>query len=259
MVESKDGFLGENMKSLIEENKQKNKIEYITLYELNRFLYKIVYALDGIELTDENKYIAASFVNVHKLYQAAIILLEYGFDTRFESLLRSIIDLTVKMLFVLKDKKNYKRILLKEYKEQIKLLKDIDDIKMYTLVSKEKLERLKSEFECIANELIQQGIKNCPDTKTLCGDIGIKELYVCYEYLCGYTHDGLGSVFQHTKNENGEFYIDIGPKWGDINNDSARLISLVSVIIPEIVEEYKFDLMDEYKCLKEKINKVFGL
>lgn len=94
-------------------------------------------------------------------------------------------------------------ILLKEYKEQIKLLNYIDEIKMYTFVPKEMLEQKKLEFEIGAEELIKQGVKSCSDTKQLCKDIGIEELYVCYKYLCGYTHECLGSVFQHTNNDNG--------------------------------------------------------
>ena len=259
MIELNDGFLDKNMRFLIEENKIKNKNEYVILYEFNRFLYKLLYALDGIELTDENKYIAASFVNVHKLYQAAIILLEHGFDTKFESILRQIIDLIVNILFVLKDKNNYKRILLKEYEEQIKLLKDIDKNKMYTFVPKEMLEQKMFEFEESAKELRQQGVKSCSDTKQLCKDIGIEELYVCYKYLCGYTHEGLGSVFQHTNNDNGNFFIDVNPKWGDINNDSARLINLIDVIIPDIIKQFNLDLNEEYNLFKEKFDKVYGV
>lgn len=259
MIELNDGFLDKNMRFLIEENKIKNKNEYVILYEFNRFLYKLSYALDGIELTDENKYIAASFVNVHKLYQAAIILLEHGFDTKFESILRQIIDLIVNILFVLKDKNNYKRILLKEYEEQIKLLKDIDKNKMYTFVPKEMLEQKMFEFEESAKELRQQGVKSCSDTKQLCKDIGIEELYVCYKYLCGYTHEGLGSVFQHTNNDNGNFFIDVNPKWGDINNDSARLINLIDVIIPDIIKQFNLDLNEEYNLFKEKFDKVYGV
>lgn len=257
MIELKDGFLDKNMRFLIEENKIKNKNEYAILYEFNRFLYKLSNALDDIELTDENKYIAASFINVHKLYQAAIILLEYGFDTKFESILRQIIDLIVNVLFVLNDKNNYKRILLKEYEEQIKLLDYIDEIKMYTFVPKEMLEQKKLEFEVGAEELRQQGVKSCPDTKQLCGIVEIKELYACYKYLCGFTHEGLGSIFQHTNNDNGNFCIDVNPKWGDINNDSARLINLIDVIILDIIKKFNIDLNEEYNLFKEKFDKVY--
>ena len=258
MIELNDGFLDKNMRFLIEENKIKNKNEYATLYEFNRFLYELSYALDGIELTDENKYIAASFVNVHKLYQAAIILLEHGFDTKFESILRQIIDLIVNILFVLKDKNNYKRILLKEYEERIKLLDYIDEIKMYTFVPKEMLEQKKLEFEIGAEELRKQGVKPCPQTRQLCEIIEMKELYACYKHLCGFTHEGLGSVFQHTNNDNGNFLIDVNPKWGDINNDSARLMNLIDVIIPDIIKQFNLDLNEEYNLFKEKFNKVYG-
>ena len=185
--------------------------------------------------------------------------MEYGLDTKFESLLRQLIELIVNIVYVLRDKNNYKRLLLKEYKEQISFLNYIDKNDMYSFILKEKIDCKKIEFEKYIKELKDSGVKECPSFKNLCEDLKMHELYACYRFLCGYTHEGFGAVYQHTIKKEDVFLIDVNPKWEDINNQAYRLINLIEIIVLNIIKKFNLNLVKEYKEIQTRYKRLIKL
>lgn len=106
----KNGFLDEKMQNKILKVKEKNKNIFDLLYDFNKFSYKIMDNFKGMDATKENQYLLPAFVEVNKLYQSAIIMLEYGLKNSFESLLRNILELWFQMAYVFSNSANVKRL-----------------------------------------------------------------------------------------------------------------------------------------------------
>ena len=104
-----NGYLDDDYKIMIERIIKENRKIFEILYKYNKFLYKIQSEFNNYTMNLETNYHFSMFIQIHKLYQSAIIMIEYGLLESFETILRNILDILLVWLlfyYILKNIKN---------------------------------------------------------------------------------------------------------------------------------------------------------
>ena len=213
------------------------------MYNFNIFLYDVYWCLDGKEINECEQYIIASFSEIIKSYQAAIILLEYGLDTNFEMVLRGIFELVMKVLYVIKY----------EYGE-IKRFKYIKRNRFFDIIPEELLNSMIDIYENRIDELEKDEIKYAPDMCGLCDDLNMKKEYCYYGFLSEYIHKGFTTIYKNVEDKGDECDIDSNPNYDRITDRSLRLYSLLEDFVLQIMERYdiNIDMRNKFEMIKNK-------
>ena len=232
MVLIENGFLDEKHKYLISNNKDKNKELFDLLNCFNMFLYKVLNNFHGMKKNNEINYIVPAFAKLMKLYQSCVILIEYGLPDISESLLRSIYDLKIQMLYVMNKKNNNKRLIKSLYEQELKKLQYVDDNHLYDFMPKDKIDKFRKEFQTTINKL--EKVKYAPNTRQICENLQIEQEYMFYSILCNDTHQSCDIIYSQNKEEG----IDILPNFKKSFEASFKLISAFDVILEKIIKKY---------------------
>lgn len=251
----KNGFLDDKMQEKIKKVKFKYKEEFDTLYDFNRLTYKVFENCKDIDVVDENLYLLPAFVEISKLYQSAVIMLEYGFLNNFESIVRNMLELSFQMLYVFDDKENVKNLKKYTYSETMKKLKYIKDKKLYDVVPKKFVDRRYAELESLKSDIKKIGAKNPPNVKDMCKNLGLEKEYVYYQLLSDYTHNDYSIIFDLNIFTKEGVLVNSNGNYTNFKYNSLRLISTLNMTLLKMIERYVPLLKSEYD---ELIRKAFN-
>ena len=243
-------FLDEKYKYVIRDNKEKNKEVFDFLHNFNALIVKVLYNFDGMLNTKETFYIVPAFAEIVRLYQAGVIMLEYGIPEVCESILRSIYDLKFQMLYVLEDNYNFQRLVKKTFKKEIDKLNYVEKNSLYNYVSKDVADKSRELFEQTIQGL--EHIKCAPDTKKMCEELDLKEDYLFYSLLCNYTHLSCDVIC----GLNIDNKIDTLPNYRDVGYIGLRLCTSLDLILNKLIEKYAPHLSNEYENLVKECEKL---
>ena len=250
-----NGFLDEKMKQKINVVKCKFKNEIELLYSFNRLTYKVIDHYKDIEASEDNLYILPAFVEISKLYQSAIIMLEYGFTNSFESIVRNMLELSFQVIYVFDNKENVKNLEKYTYSETMKKLEYIKDNELYSVIPKEVVDKRYSELESLKEEIKKKGAKNPPNTKDMCDNLGLKKEYSYFQLLSDYTHNDYSVIFGLNIFTEKGVYVNANGNYTNFRDNSLRLLSSLDLTLEKMIERYAPVLKSEYD---EIIKKAIG-
>lgn len=107
-----DGFLDKNMYNHVNNFRIQYKSEYEIITDFNQYMFKLIDKLLHKESSQQNLFIIASIVEMHKFYKSSVILLERGLPECANSLIRTMIDLLIKIIKVIRNKESVNNLLL---------------------------------------------------------------------------------------------------------------------------------------------------
>lgn len=196
-------------------------------------------------VTQQNLYVMASIMQLNKLYQSAVILLERGLKESAYVIIRTILDLTFRIIQVIKDDKYIDVFHIDQQYEIRKCLNEIKTNSFFDIVPKDKLEALMKK----CNEEIN-GSEN-PKIKAydLAVRNGFNKEYILYRLQCDYTHHSNSVIEGIIKVTEQGFFIDGNFQLDDFKESVAWLISITTIIFPTLLNEYI-----KNKTLKIKYN-----
>ena len=231
----KDGFLDLRINNYIEGFRNKYKNEYNCLKEIDTFFYRIQKELTKKVVTQENTFIMASLSQIQKLYDSCILLFERGLVESANTLIRPILDLSFKIIEVIKNKEFVEDLLLEEQYELLALLNDIEEHKIFHMIPKDQVEKY--------NEIVKYNINNRekPKTKTnyLVNKNGLHKEYVLYRLQCDYVYQSTAVMMENIKiTSNGICFIDGDLQLNDFKTSIAWLLSITTISIKAILEDY---------------------
>lgn len=223
---------------------------------INDFLYKVIYYFDGIKIKSGVEYLLSCFIELTKYYQSAIIMLEYGLSKSFECILRNIIDLVVKMCFVLKDDANIEKLKKSMYDDLNKKLNYIKRNSYFDVIPEEKLDEWLKISKNELKDLKQKNISSAPNMKKMCEEVGLKKEYVYYGLECDYVHNNFSVIIGGNQYTDNNVLLSIDADYNNFKESGYRLLSIMEIIIPKMVERFTPDLCDECrKLFKESAEK----
>ena len=108
----KNGLLDKNIEFLVDNVRNKYFKQYNLVFSINDLFLKIINEnIFNTFSNDREIYIYTTLFEIHSSFQSIILLLERGLLNNAEIILRSIYEKKFKLFAVIKDKRNYNRIL----------------------------------------------------------------------------------------------------------------------------------------------------
>ena len=253
----KDGFLDDKMQDKIKKVKVKYKDEVDLMYDFNRLTFKIFANYKNIDAIGENLYLLPAFVEISKLYQSAVIMLEYGFTNNFESIVRNMLELSFQMIYVFDDKDKVKNLEKYTYSETMKKLEYIRDNELYNVIPKDIVDKRYEELAILKAELKKEGAKNPPNVKDMCKILGLEKEYSYYQLLSDYTHNDFSVIYDlNVFTEKGVF-VNSNGNYTNFKNNSLRLLSTLELTLVKMVDRFVPSLKKEYEKLIQKGIKLY--
>lgn len=231
----KDGFLDLRINNCIEKFRDEYENEYKCLKAVDAFFYTVQEELRKKRFTQENTFIMASLSQLQKLYDSSILLFERGLVEAGNTLIRSILDLSFKIIEVIKNKEFVEDLLLEEQYELLALLNDIEMHKLFDVIPEDKVKEYK---KIVKNNI---GNRKKPKTKT-CYLVNKNKLfkeYILYRLQSDYVHQSTGVIGQIVKvTSDGYCFIDGDLQLKDFKSSIAWLISIINISLKVVMEDY---------------------
>ena len=234
MQKKNDEFIDLIVNDCMVDFRQQYNKEYETINEVISIFRLCEDRLEKMGLSQQNVYILASIMQLNKLYQSSIIILERGLKEPAYGIIRTILDLTFKIIEVIRNEEFIDLLSLHQQYETKKCLEDIKNNKLFDMVSEDEVIKLIEK----CNEEIKGEKKPKIKAYDLAKKNGFDKAYILYRLQCDYTHQS-NSVIESTikVTENG-YYIDGNFQIEDFKMSIALLISITVIIFPILNEEY---------------------
>ena len=254
--ELEDGYLDLKINNYIGGFRNRYKNEYNCLKEINMFFQKVQLELIKKGVNQQNTFIMASLAQLQKTYESCILLFERGLVESGQALIRTILELSFKIIEVAKNKDFVEDLLLERQYETMSLLNDVEKNRIFDMISEEKLKEYK--------EIVRKNIKNRkrPKTKTnyLVSKNKLEKEYILYRLQCDYVHQSISVIGKIVKNtKRGNYYIDGDLQLENFKISIAWLISITTIAFKTILEDYLNDkeLIKYYNNIIKRFEKYF--
>lgn len=219
------GFLSTEINDCIPIFRNRFGSEYELIDQINEFYYDLQDCFVGLEATREMVYYLSALTELHKLYQSAILLLERGLDSSANIIMRSAIELSLKLLEAIRNPGQIDAFIAHDDKEHLKILNDLQknsDTVVETPVSNGTIPlEVKNYKHLTARELAE---------RNECG-----QLYTIYRLLCDDTHQSPDVLSRHIENTENGVLVDAGFQLENFRQTLALLISIVILPIPKLL------------------------
>lgn len=245
-----DGFLDDKMQYNIKFIKNKYKEEIELLYKFNKLSYKIIDGYKGKNVTSENEHIFPAFVHLNKLYQSAVIMLEYGLISSSKIILRSMIEISIQIKYIFLDENNIRKLEKNMIKEALKKIKYIEEKEICNVFQKEYLEKNKKELNLKMEQFNKDEIKSAPNFREMCEMVNCINVYLYYKCLCEPTHGGFSTVRSLNYFSDKGLIINGNEDYSDFKENSLQVIDVLNIVLEEMIKKYEPNLENEYLDLK---------
>lgn len=253
--ELKEELLNDIFKKEMNDIWSNNQVEYNLLLDLNKLINNIVNQFNNQEFKGKAKYVFPAFIEIRNLYQSAIIMLENKFLYSFNIILRSMMELSINILYVFDNEINIYRLEQKSYYEIKKKFVYIEDNHLYNILSKEQVTTGIKQIEKTINELENENIKPAPSIRKICKDLHLKKEYAWYLLLSSYTHESFDTIFNLNNFDLKSNIVRIGSNTINLKEETIKLIGTASFTIEKIINEYAPCLKKEYESFISQYDK----
>lgn len=249
-----DEFIDLLVNECLVDFRKEHEGEYKIVYDLIMFFRKCEEQFKGLQATRENVFLLSSIVQLNKLFQSAVIVFERGLKESGDIIIRSIMELVLKVISVIR-KENFLDVLLNdEEKEKKKVFSDIKENKYFDIISEEQVDKMIQK----CNENIDGRFQKSRVAQ-MAKDNDLDRLYILYRVKSAYTHQSSDVVAGIVKDTDGGLLIDGNFQLEEYKTSIALLISIVIPVLQVITDEFlrKDSLKEERKLLEKKIVHVF--
>lgn len=245
-----DGFLDLKLNEAITVFREEHKAEYKVLLRVKSFLYELQNCFSGKTVSEQDKFLAASIVELNKLFQSAVLLYERGLPESANIVVRSILELSFKIIELIRNENFLQELKMDINANVSKTLRNIKENGLYDIVPQTRLDELLSNSQQLKTQYGN-------------GDISVKKLterndmpreYILYRIYCDYPHQSLkviDEIIDYTPDGvrlNGDLRLE------DFSQSIAMLISITMISFSKILEHslidgnlrQQFDLLQKY-------------
>ena len=251
-TELKDGFLdlkiNENL--LIFRNEYQN--EYALIRETKNLLECMQHKFIDQDVPINEMYIATALVELNKLFQSAIILFERGLLESGNIIIRSCLELSFKIVELIKNKNFFDDMVKELNYETIQTLKTIKNNKLYDIVPKEEVNRLLNTYNS------SKGKPQISPFK-LAEKNDLMREYILYRLYCNDSHQSISTLSELQIFEDNGVIVDGNLRLGNFSESIYMLISIIMIPFPTLTDELFCDdkIKKQYVRLQENFKSIF--
>lgn len=246
---SGSGFLSTEINDCIPMFRKRFAPEYELIDQINEFYYDLQNCFVGQEATLEIVYYLTALTELHKLYQSVILLLERGLDSSANIVMRSAIELSLKLLEAIRNPDQIDAFIAHDEETHLKISKEFrknSGIEIEVPISNDKVSSEHKKYKHLTTrELAEQND---------CGP-----LYTVYKLLCDDTHQSPYVLGQHIEKTETGVLVDAGFQLENFRESAALLISIAINPIPKLLCIIPSDdsLGKQYKMIENSYMNIF--
>ncbi len=213
--------------------------EFEIMYEANRQILQIIEVIDASRTDRIGLFLLSVFIQIHKLFQSAIILLARGLEEQAKAILRILLERLMIIAAVNNNPQNYDRWILNQEKERKRLIDNVRNNKPGVGHLEDEIKDIEMPKEC-------EGMT----FKKWAMEAGMEERYYReYSYLSGHVHYSMEAYRETEIVENGEFIgLSMAPRY--------REVRYLAISAMEFLKDAVLIIGDYFKCDKAIVNSI---
>ena len=256
-----DGYLDLKINQYINNFRKQYEKEYLCIKRFNNFLYKLQSEIGKKGVSQQNAFIIASLAEIQKIFCSSILLFERGLPESANILIRTVLELSFKIIETIRNKDFVEDLLLAEFYEGLAIINDIEKSKLFDLVPQQEIIKLKEKYNKEING------RSKPKTKInyLVDKNKLQKEYILYRLQCEHSHQSAKVIGDIIKITDKGIYIDGDLRLEEFKTSIAWILSIITIAIEVILKEYldndilqkEFDTILIYfeKNFKDLLNK----
>ncbi|MBR3153039.1 MAG: hypothetical protein IKF52_05540 [Clostridia bacterium] len=232
--ELEDGYLDLKINKYIGNFRKQYENEYLCIKKINNYLYKIQNEIEKKGVSQQNVFIMASLTEIQKIFCSSILLFERGLPESANILIRSILELSFKIIEVIRNEDFVEDLLLVNLYEELAIINKIEESKLFDIVPQQETIRLKQKYKKEINGRIKPNAK----PYYLAKRNNLNKEYILYKLQCEHSHQSIkiiGDIIEITDEGviiNGDLRLD------EFKSSIAWILSIIAIAVEVILKEY---------------------
>ncbi len=250
-IQLPDGFIDLRINENLSKFRREHNEEYEFIKETKKLFDKAQQKFIGQTVTKDEMYLATSLISLNKLFQSAVLLFERGLLESGNIIMRSCLELSFKIVELIKNKKFINYMIKEQYFETKNTLEIINNNKLYDMVPKETVEDLLNKPQIKKSKHFKLSPYKLAQKNNLL------EAYILYRLYCNDSHQSIATLNETQIFEDDGVRLNGNLRLEDFSNSIYMLISIVLVPFPTLIEKHSTDdeLKKQYESLIDRLNK----
>lgn len=252
----KNGFLDLKLSENVAAFRQDHAEEYALVVKVKSFLEESCNCFIGKTVSKQDMFLSASILELNKLFQSSVLLFERGLPSSANIIVRSILELSFKIIELIKNENFLQEIIADTNLQTLKTLNDIKKNNLYNIVPSDLVEKL---LENCQQKQSQQSNINI-GASTLADRNGLKQEYVLYRTYCDYTHQSISVINESIDMTSEGVTLNGSLRLTNFSESLALLISITMISFPYIAQHSLVDekMKNYFVLLQESFYRVFN-
>lgn len=254
-IQLPDGFVDMRINENLSKFRSEHKEEYKFIKETKKLFDKAQQKFIGQTVTKNEMYLATSLISLSKLFQSAVLLFERGLLEPGNIIMRSCIELSFKIVELIKNKKFINSMIKEQYYEAKNTLEIINNNKLYDMVPKETVEDLLNKPQIKNSKYIKLSPYKLAQKNDLL------EGYILYRLYCNDSHQSIATLSETQIFEDDGVRLNGNLRLEEFSSSIYMLISIVLVPFPTLIEKYSTDneLKKQYESLIDSFKRIYEI
>ena len=251
-TELKDGFLDLKINEDLLKFRNEHQNEYDIIKETKNLLESMQRKFIGQEVKKSEMYLATAILELNKLFQSAILLFERGLLESGNIIIRSCLELSFKIVELIKNKNFFKDMVKELNYETIQTFKTIKNNELYDIVPKSEVNRLLNTYDSSEGKTKISPFK-------LAEKNNLMREYILYRLYCNDSHQSIATLSELQIFENNGVVLDGNLRLDNFSESVYMLISIIMIPFPTLTDEFFCDdkIKKQYERLQENLKNVF--
>ena len=255
-MELEDGFLDLKLNEVVPLFRHEHQSEYLIIFKVKSFLDELQNTFVGNIVSKRDIFLYASILELSKLFQSAVLLFERGLSEAAKIVIRSILELSFKIIELTRNENFMQEMILDVSSESLATLIKMKESGLYDfIIDKNCFDELLNDFQKVKAKSSKVNIR----ASELAKRNGLENEYILYRTYCGYTHlsaqviDELIEINPDGVILNGDFRLD------DFSESIAMLASITMISFSKILQYLTVgeNLKNQFDLLQDDFVKVF--
>lgn len=247
-----DGFIDLKINENLLGFRNVHQKEYAIIRETKTLLDSMQREFINQDASKSEMYLVTAIIELNKLFQSAVVLFERGLLESGNIIIRSCLELSFKIVEIIKNK-NFVDDMIKELNhETITTLNIIKSNKLYDIVPKLEVKRMLSIYNTAGTKP-----KISPFKLEKKNDL-MRE-YILYRLYCNDSHQSIATLSEIQIFEDNGVRLNGNLRLDKFSESVYMLISIIMIPFPTLIDEVFTDdkVKEQYEKLKENFQNVF--
>lgn len=236
--------------------RESHKDEYKVIFDLIQLMGSVKDEFIGKDATQRDIFLLSSIIELNRLFQTAVVLFERGLPTSANIIIRTILELSLNIVETIKNEDYIEEIIFSEIKEIRATVNIAKEFNRIDLIPPEKIQEIQETYDLLA----KSNSKKKRSVKDLAQKNGFEVEYLLYKTYCGDTHISASALAKNFNISSLGIDFNAGIRLDDFKYDLRRLISIATIPVPSLINDYlkDADLKMRYDIICDNFQEVFN-